>query len=104
MKLQTNAGEKSLPPPREKEKMTCPSHARRSEIEPTFPKETLKTQKNVKSHPVRMMPTFCQVSLSPLAHTGFHANESHRETNLLQVVISPSFFFHQNFEILRAMI
>lgn len=51
--------ENSLPPPR-KERW----HAR-SAAEPTFQTDTLKTTKNVKLHPVQIITTFCQGSLTP---------------------------------------
>lgn len=39
-------------------------HAR-SAVEPTFQTDTLKTAKNVKLHPVQIITTFCQGSLTP---------------------------------------
>lgn len=39
-------------------------HAR-SAVEPTFQRDTLKATKNVKLHPVQMITTFCQGSLTP---------------------------------------
>lgn len=58
-KLRASIEENSLPPPREER-----WHAR-SAAEPTFQTETLKTTKNVKLHPVQIITTFCQGSLTP---------------------------------------
>lgn len=59
VKLQANIAENSLPQPREER------WHKRSAVEPTVQMDTLKTPKNVKLHPMQMITTFCQGSLTP---------------------------------------